>query len=328
MKNIPVSENGQISKQTADGSFRAKIEEIFLRAVRLYTFNTPIAKGKSRLCLTAMDLCRHLPTEIEAEAIDGRRFSVNLTTGMNIGVFFFGEHDRALTEIVASLLREGDVCLDVGANFGWYTTLFYKHCGAKGAVHAFEPVPQTFRQLRRNYQLMGEPENVFLNNLAVGDHRNHITINLFEGEPTGHASLSAQGHDEGDAISFECEMITLDSYLEKHDLHNVNFVKVDIEGAELMFLKGAEKLFGQEAPPIFLIEMALATSKSFDYIPNDLINFIRERAAYDFYAVEEIEGKLKKIEGFAPGDIGANVICIPQGFYQDRTRILNNKIEA
>lgn len=326
MKNIPVSENGQISNQAAANSFRAKIEEIFLRAVRLYTFNTPVAKGKFRLCLSAMNLCRHLPTEIEVGAKDGRRFSVNLTTGMNIGVFFFGEYDKALTDIVSSLLREGDVCLDVGANFGWYTTLFHKHCGAKGAVHAFEPVPATFRQLRRNYQLMGEPKNVFLNNLAVGDRRDRITINLFENEPTGHASLSAEGHT-GDAVSFECEMITLDSYLEERSLGDVNFVKVDIEGAELIFLKGAEKLFRQKVPPIFLIEMALATSKPFGYLPNDLINFIRERAAYDFYAVEEIEGKLKKIEGFAPEDIGANVICIPRVFYADRFESIRNNVK-
>lgn len=327
MKNFPVSENGQISKQDSKNTFRAKAEEIFLRAVRLYTFNTPVAKGKFRLCLSAMDWCRNLPTDVEVSAKDGRRFSMNLATGMNVGVFFFGEYEQNLTDIVASLLREGDVCLDVGANFGWYTTLFYRRCGAKGAVHAYEPVPETFRQLQRNYRLMGEPENVFLNNLALGDHHDRITINLFEGEPAGHASLSADGH-EGGAVSFECEMITLDSYLEERGLDNVNFVKVDIEGAELMFLKGAEKLFRQKTPPIFLVEMALATSKSFGYVPNDLINFIREQSAYDFYAVEEIEGKLKKIEGFAPDDIGANVICIPHGFYQDRVKLLQDIIEV
>lgn len=323
MHNNSATENGQISNQSSAG-LRARIEEIFLKTVRLYTFNTPIAKGKFRLYQTAMNFCRDLPTRLEAVARDGRQFSINLTSGMDTTVFFFGEYEQHLTDIVAGLLRKGDVCLDVGANFGWYSTLFYKHCGAGGAVHSFEPMPETFRQLERNYKLMGAPENVFLNNLALGDQADTININLFEGEPAGHASISAEGH--AGAVAFECEMITLDSYLETHDLGDVNFVKLDVEGAELLFFNGAEKLFGQKKPPIFLVEMALATSKNFGYIPNDLIEFVRERAAYDFYAVDEIESKMKKIEGFAPEDIGANVICIPQGHYQDRIESVKDKI--
>lgn len=304
---------------------RSKIEEMLLKTIRLYTFNTPISKGKFRLYQMAMTMCRDLPKRLESDARDGRRFSINLTSGMDTSVFFFGEYEQNLTDIVVKLLRKGDVCLDVGANFGWYSTLFYKHCGASGAVHSFEPMPETFGQLERNYKLMGEPENVFLNNLALGDRRDTITINLFEGEPAGHASISAEGH--AGATAFECEMVTLDSYLEKHKLDDVNFVKLDVEGAELLFLKGAEKLFKQKTPPIFLIEMALATSKNFGYVPNDLIEFIKERAAYDFYAVDEIESKLKKIEGFAPEDIGANVICIPQNFYQDRIESVQDIIK-
>lgn len=212
------------------------------------------------------------------------------------------------------LLKEGDVCFDIGANFGWYTTLFRKHCGAEGSVHAFEPVPVTFKELERNYQLMGKPENVFINNLALGDENKEISINLFKELPTGHASLSQQGRN--DAVSFQCRMITLDSYLEKQNIKQVNFIKVDIEGAELLFLKGAKKLFQQEIPPIFLMEMALRQTENFGYKPNDLLRFISEHAEYDFYAADEIKGKLQKINEFADDDIGANVFCFPKEFME------------
>ncbi len=323
MNDNSAKKNGQTAIRSLNG-VRAKVEEILLKTVRLYTFNTPLSKGKYRLYQTAMKFCRDLPTKLESDARDGRRFSINLTSGMDNTVFFLGEYEQKLTDIVVRLLKQGDVCLDVGANFGWYSTLFYKHCGADGAVHSFEPVPETFRQLQRNYELMGEPENVFINNLALGDRHDKITVNVFEGEPAGHASISAKGH--GEATAFECEMITLDSYLEKHALDSVNFVKLDIEGAELLCLKGAEKLFKQKIPPMFLVEMALASAKNFGYIPNDLIEFMRERAAYDFYAVDELKSKLKKIEGFAPDDIGANVICIPQEFYRNRIKFVQHII--
>jgi hypothetical protein len=78
-----------------------------------------------------------------------------------------------------------------------------------------------------------------------------------------------------------------------------------------MFLHGATKLFEQKVPPVIMAEMALGTTKGFGYLPNDLIEFMRQRAAYDFYALNDFDGTLRKIDGFAPDDIGANVLCLP-----------------
>src|SRR5215213_9193560 len=114
---------------------REAVERALLKAVRAYTYNTPIAKGKHRAYLLALNLCKSVPDKMEAETKDGRKFSVHLKTGMQTTVYFLGEYEKALTEIVKSLLRVDDVCLDVGANFGWYTTLFHKYCG--GEIHAF-----------------------------------------------------------------------------------------------------------------------------------------------------------------------------------------------
>jgi FkbM family methyltransferase len=194
--------------------------------------------------------------------------------------------------------------------------LFYKYCGNAGEVHSFEPVPPTFIELRQNIELMGKAPNVFINNVALGGEPDELTINLFEGLPTGHASLSDQGRD--DAVTFKCKVVTLDSYFEEKKVRDVNFVKVDIEGSELMFLRGAKKLFHQSVPPIWLMEMALNQTKNFGYVPNDLISFMSELVDYDFYKVDEIETKLIKIDGFEKDDIGANVICFPRGFYNDR----------
>jgi FkbM family methyltransferase len=296
--------------------FRRKLEELWLSAVRLYTYNTPISKGKYRLYESALRLCSDPPDSVRTQVKDGRQFWVNLTTGMQETVFFLGEFEKEITRIAASLVKKGDVCIDVGANFGWYTTLFYTLAGEGGSVHSFEPVPLTFRELKRNYDLLGSPVNVFINNLALGDREGTVSINLFDDLPTGHASLSSQGRS--DAAVFECRMVTLDSYLEERSVGAVNFVKVDIEGAEMMFLQGAKRLFEQDVPPIFLMEMALQTTRNFDYVPNDLIEFIGSQREYDFYAVDEINGRLRKIEEFPEGDIGANVFCIPRGFYRER----------
>ena len=301
-------------------------EKILLKTVRLYTFNTPIDKGKHRAYLTALKLCKSLPDDLETQTRDGRRFSVHLKTGMQTTVYFLGEYEKPITEIAAALLREGDVCLDVGANFGWYTTIFQKHCGPSGEVHSFEPTPPTFRELEENYALMGSPANVFINNVALGDRADELTINVFEGLSTGHASISA--HGRSDAISYRCDVITLDSYLEARNVRDVSFVKVDIEGAELMFLKGAGRLFRQQTPPIFLMEMALQQTSGFGYLPNDLIEFLRGRAEYEFFRIDELSTRLVPINGFDTDDIGANVICFPREGYPDRRADLERYIST
>lgn len=286
--------------------------DLFLKVVRSYTYNTPIAKGKYRLFQTALQLVKDKPVAIDAQARDGRRFIADLTTGMEEMVFFLGEYEPFISKIVERLIRKGDICIDVGANFGWYTTMMAKLVGANGEVHSFEPVPKTFAQLERNCAFLNdEAAKVQINNLALGDREDILKINLFDGLTSGHASLAADGRYN--STSFDCEMTTLDKYLFAMGVGNVAFVKVDIEGAEMMFLRGAERLFEQESKPIFLMEMALAQTGRFGYLPDALVKFLAERGPYEFYKVDEVERKLVVITHFDDDDIGANVFCIPEG---------------
>ena len=283
--------------------------ESWLRFIRLYTYYTPIRKGKYRLYQTALKLVKERPRELLTTVRDGRRFVVDLTTGMQETLFFIGEYERFITRVAEKLIGQGETCVDAGANFGWYTTLMSERVGPNGLVLAFEPMPRTFNELSRNRDLLRFKENVTINNLALGDHEGTVQINLFEGEPSGHASLSAKS--QIGISSFDCPMTTLDQYLSENGVGNVDFLKADIEGAEMMLLKGADRLFEQKVPPIILMEMALEQSRHFGYTPDELVKYISSRGAYDFYKVDEPNECLIKIEGFDRSDIGANVFCIP-----------------
>ena len=107
-------------------------------------------------------------------------------------------------------------------------------------------------------------------------------------------------------------MTKLDDYLVENGVGDVDFVKVDIEGAEMMFLQGSQRLFKQKKPPIFLMEMALEQARHFGYLPTDLIDYIGSRGEYEFFSVDEIRGTLRQITEFSINDIGANVFCIPR----------------
>lgn len=306
----------QMPSPTRETVLPAAFGHGLLKLIRLYTFNSPLRKGKLTLANFGMKFSGFQRGEEIVPTVDGRRLYADLSTGMCQTLFFLGEYERGVTRIIEAVVRRGDVCLDVGANFGWYTTRLHQLCGPEGEVHAFEPVPQTFKTLEKNISLIERAENIYLNNVALGDEAGKVEMHIFAGLPNGHSSISAMGRE--DFATVESPLITLDSYMEEKDLERADFVKVDIEGAELMFFKGAGRLFAQKVPPIWMIEMALGTTKGFGYLPDELVRFMKERADYRFYAVNENRGTLKQIEGFAPDDIGANVLCMPAEHYGER----------
>ena len=280
--------------------------------IRSYTFYSPIQKGKHRLSDLAFRFSPSLPAEIIVKTTDNRKLLINTANSSYKYIYFLGEYEKAITSIFKRIVGPGDICLDIGANIGWYTTLFQKLVGENGQVHAFEPVPPAFENLQRNAQLNSPPHNIKLNNFALGNEEKPVVLHVFSGLPSGHASISA--FDHSDFQVFPSLMRPLDSYISENALGDVSFVKIDVEGAELMVLKGASKLFEQDRLPVLEIEMALATTTGFGYMPNDLIEFIRYKADYDFYSIDEEHFSLKQIEGFDSSDIGANVLCLPCDF--------------
>lgn len=60
---------------------------------------------------------------------------------MYTGICFWGDYESYHTKIFKRIVRPGDVVFDIGANFGWFTTLFARWVGPSGRVHGFEPVP-------------------------------------------------------------------------------------------------------------------------------------------------------------------------------------------
>lgn len=305
---------------------KGKLAENWLKLVRLYTYNSPIRKGKYRLLKFALEQVDELPANTEAHSRDGRIFAAKMETRMYDIVYFLGEYETYVTKVIGSVVKSGDVCFDVGANFGWFTTylLNLKRVSKKkvAAVHAFEPLKKVFANLTENINLYGNTKRVHLNNFALTDEIGETSIYMIDRLGSGHSSLAKTSDEKLTEEKIHTE--TYNDYVESKNIKNVDFIKIDIEGSELKFLQGGTKMFDQEIPPMMVIEMALDTTKPFGYLPDDLIKFIRERADYDFYAMDEINETINLIEGFEPHEMGANVLCMPKN--ADQTRLSDLKI--
>jgi FkbM family methyltransferase len=144
-------------------------------------------------------------------------------------------------QLISRTVQPNTVFYDVGANVGFYTLLGSRLVGA-GKVFAFEPLLHNLEYLRKHLAL-NRIENVEVLELAVADENADA---LFEVEATG-----SMGHlSHGGTV--KVQTATLDSLLEQGRILPPNYIKMDIEGAELAALRGAQRCIQQYRPQIFL----------------------------------------------------------------------------
>ena len=133
---------------------------------------------------------------------------------------------------------EGDIVFDVGACFGDTAFWFKKYIGDNGKVFAFEPVEYNFAILKENIE-RNKITNIIPEKVALSDEEGTLSI-LGKG---GNAALSSGGSEK-------VRVTTIDKFFEEQKLDRVDFIKMDIEGAELGALMGAENTLKKFKPKL------------------------------------------------------------------------------
>jgi len=153
--------------------------------------------------------------------------------GYDFNVFlnpYFHEYDVVL--LACSVLRKGDVFVDVGAHGGLYTLIGALQVGSQGQVIAIEPNPHNLKVLRQNVEL-NQLDNVLIIPKAASEERS--TINLYyETSRTAFTSAVMKA-----SRVFRTEAITLDDVTTTNDC--IKLLKVDTEGYDLRVLKGGRE---------------------------------------------------------------------------------------
>ena len=241
---------------------------------------------------------------------DGRTFRIPAGDVMYAQVFVFGAYEPAETTIVERLLEPGDFAVDIGANHGWFSLLMGVRVGPAGAVWAVEPDGPIVEQLRANLGL-NEGMPIEVKPFAVGDDDRVVDLHVFAGLPHGHASTSTLGR--GDYVTHSVRQLALDRLLAEAPEPPV-FIKVDVEGAELAVLQGANDLLQAGAPPIWMIEVNHQTAGAFGYRPRDLLTTLDEHTSHSVFRVVP-DGLTPELDA-AGAPHGTTWLCVPHGHVQ------------
>lgn len=164
--------------------------------------------------------------------------------GRNI---YLGSYEKKELMMIARIGNPEWVALDIGANIGYYTLFLEKRVGCR-MVYAFEPSPREFSLLKENLASNG-CTHVKPFNLALGERETVIKLYL-SSDNIGKNSIN---FFESSDQEITVPVIQADALLNTEQLRRVDFIKLDVEGAEPMVLRGASELI-RKFKPVILYE--------------------------------------------------------------------------
>ena len=161
-----------------------------------------------------------------------------------------GTFEPSTTLLVRTLLKPGMQVMDVGANIGYFSLICAQQVGSSGKVWSFEPVSAYRERLLWHIGANGFEERVCVADYGLSDAVKSLPISLGDSSGTLHWALPSPP-----ALVETIQVRPFDEVWRELGCDNVNFAKIDIDGHEPFFLRGAQSFF-QQCKPIMVLEFS------------------------------------------------------------------------
>jgi FkbM family methyltransferase len=155
--------------------------------------------------------------------------------------------EPSVVRVSSDILRPGDIAVDIGANVGFLTRQFAGMVGKKGRVFSFEPDPDVFKHLQFNTRRFPQ---VSLAQTAMSDSCGSSTLYL---HPISAMSNSLLNAWEG-ASPLTVQTSTFDAWVSKANPGRLRLIKIDVEGAEPLVLRGMRMTLASPHKPHVILE--------------------------------------------------------------------------
>lgn len=204
----------------------------------------------------------------------GELIKVDPTDYLQCLIYYFGMFEPQCINLYKTLINENDIIFDIGGNIGLYSLVGCSEVGKNGHIYTFEPAPFHCESIKNNAAINGI-ENITINQMALSDKVGNSKLSLPKNSNSGGYTIANLDSDEGKNIATEVFMTTLDQYVYENsiNLNKLSLIKMDIEGAEMLALKGMTETL--KILPSILIEINNTALNRFNFSSEDLCNFFR-----------------------------------------------------
>ena len=217
-----------------------------------------------------------------------------------------GVYHPKMTQVVKETVREGMTCVDVGAHIGYFTLIMAKLVGQSGRVFAFEPEPNNFQLLRRNIEINGY-DTIFPFFKAVSNINGTAILYV---DKLGMGSHSLAAIEGGSPI--EVEVGALDSFFS--NTHPIDFIKVDVEGAEMAVFQGMKGIIERNKHLTIITEFLAHGLLALRTQPKDFLEAI-QGYGFTIYDIGEGERPRCPVSPGQPTDIDDLIEAYPPGTF-------------
>lgn len=240
------------------------------------------------------------PSELSAHGITVSFDLTDLSDYLFYRAMIAGGYEEELVELLADLVRDGDTCVDIGANRGYLTLVLARLSGPTGVVHAVEPGQKALAELARNLEINGRRENglsrIVVHPIAASDEGGEVRLYSSQVDFTRDSLTQHLGEGvkvRGAALDDELGAGT-----------HVRIVKIDAEGAELKTLRGMRKIIDESGDMILILEWNRS------YATYELWDEIVRR--FDVYRItgRRTRASLEPVSSHKPLRSIENVVCL------------------
>jgi len=206
--------------------------------------------------------------------------------------------------VLDRFIKEGDVVVDIGAGYGRFALFFSRLAGKTGHVYCFEPGDFSNKVLK-SVAKFHRLNNTEIYKVAVSDKvqmaKLYIPVkdgNRKPGPSLAYLTTSTYVPKEY-LLQDDVQVTTLDKFCEDNQITRMDFLKCDVEGGELLFLRGAKRVL-EEMKPAILFEVDPGLLDRFEHTSEDVFAFLTQ-LGYQAYVLHD--KTFNKVDGPQPDEV-------------------------
>jgi FkbM family methyltransferase len=197
-------------------------------------------------------------------------------------IYGLKKYEKENSDFLMKLIKDDWIIFDIGANIGYYTLLF-SQLAPQGKIFSFEPNKKIFNLLNLNITL-NDFKNVVTSNLALSNFNgyNEFVITQDSGfssfKDTGRISINNK---------IQVKTFKLDDYTHEYRIKKIDFIKMDVEGAEGLVIEVAREILENIKPKLMFIEINKKNLQTFNNTAEALIDLIISFGYHPFYLFKD-----------------------------------------
>jgi FkbM family methyltransferase len=232
---------------------------------------------------TALERAKIVNGKVELR-IHGQRMNVLANDpGISRDLIVYGKRETAAVKVLSELLVGNMTIIEVGANLGYYVLLEAAKISAKSRIYAFEPSPQNFSILQTNVELNGLTNNVVLHQMAISSFDGTANLGLEKNSNWHHLDPIDDDHFRPERW-IEVPVCSVDSFCEKNGIHEINLLRLDVEGHEYAVIEGAKGILEKSKQCIIFLELHIGVIERLKQDPFQILRLL-EKSGFRCYCI-------------------------------------------